>query len=420
VNTKAILAATIQRACQLAVAPPQGPTFVSIPIEFLLTETSDAGPPSALPSQPCADPQGVDELASMLVGAENPIIISEEAGRSAATVQKLVELAELLGCPVVETRSTTFLNFPRNHPLHGGFDPQEYLPEADAVFLLSTVLPWHSRSAGPRAGAKIAVLDPNPLHAELPFWSYPLDLCLVGELRASLASLVDRVESRPGDLGARNRRAESWRNRSQGRRQRWEEEALSLKNQQPIDTRWAVYELGRSLPANAAVVEETITHRAAVHRYLDRLAPGSFFAGCTGGLGTGLATALGVKVATPERTVVAVIGDGSFNYNPALAALGFAQEYAKPILIVLLNNSGYLSMKTGLRSYYPSGWAMRTETFIGTSITPSPDYAAIAGAFGGHGEKVEEPAAIGDALERGLEAVDRGRIALIDIRLDPK
>jgi thiamine pyrophosphate-dependent acetolactate synthase large subunit-like protein len=418
-NAKEILPATIQRACQLAVSAPKGPAFVSMPVEFLFSRmTSDAPASSVLPLQPAVESGRIEELATLLAEAKNPIIITEEAGRSTAVVEQLVAVAELLGAPVVETRSTTFGNFPRNHPLHGGFDPREHLQEADVVFLLGAMAPWHPPSAGPGSKAKIIALDENPLHTELPFWGYPLDLCLSGDLEGSLALLLEKLKSRISpDDSTRAGQMEQWRELSVQRRQAWKEEALALKGHKPIDTRWAVYELSQVIPADAIVVEETITHRLAIHRYLDALKPGSFFAGCTGGLGTGLGTALGVKVAASQRPVVMLIGDGAFNYNPVLAALGFSQEYGLPVLIVLFNNLGYLSQKSGVPRYYPEGWSVRTNTFVGTSTTPSPDYAAIARAFGGYGEKVEEPGDVRGAFQRGLKAIAAGQVALIDIRL---
>jgi len=420
-NNKAILPATIQRACQLAMASPKGPVFVSLPMEFLFDKTtSDTLLSQALPLHAPANPQGIKELATLLAEAKNPIIITEESGRCIAIVERLVEIAELLGSPVIETRSTTFGNFPRNHPLHGGFDPREYLEEADMVFLLGAVAPWHPSSAGPRSGAKVAVLDENPLHAEIPYWGFQVDLCLTGEIEGSLTHLLEQLKKQVSSNGSgRANRTELWNKRFQERKESWREEALALEEHKPIDTRWAVYQLSQVLPADAMVVEETITHRLAVHRYLDALKPGSYFAGCTGGLGTGLGCALGVKVAAPKRPVIFLIGDGSFNYNPALSALGFSQEYEMPILIVLMNNRGYKSMKAGMPRYYPEGWAVKTKNFVGTSITPSPDYAAIARAYDGYGEKVEEPGEVRGALERGLKAMAAGQVALIDIYLEP-
>ncbi len=421
VNTKAILPATIQRACQLAMAAPRGPVFVSVPMEYLFDKMTK-NPPSENGSAPAptADPEGIEELAGMLATAKNPVIISEDAGRSVAIVERIVELAELLGAPVVESRSTGYMNFPRNHPLHGGHDPQDYVREADVVFLLGALAPWHPASKGPGPEAKVAVLDENPLRAELPYWGFKVDLCLAGEIQSSLEKLLEVLRKRVSKgEPERARRAESWKSRFEERKRRWTEEALAVKTKKPIDTRWVTHELNQVLPADAMVVEETITHRLAVHRYLDRLKPGSFFAGSIGGLGTGLATALGVKAASPKRPVVCLIGDGSFNYDPALAALGVCQEHKLPILIVLFNNLGYLSQMSGVPRYFPDGWAVRTKNFVGISITPSPDYATIARAFEGYGEKVEEPGEVRPAIERGLKAVAAGQVALIDIRLQP-
>src|SRR5215467_9236613 len=122
VNAKSLLPSTIQRACQLAMGFPKGPVFVSLPM---------------------ADPSSIDELAALLAGAKNPVIITEEAGRSVSVVEKLVELAELLGAGVVESRASSYVNFPRTHPLHAGFEPQEFLQEADVIFLLGVIAPWH-------------------------------------------------------------------------------------------------------------------------------------------------------------------------------------------------------------------------------------------------------------------------------------
>lgn len=90
-----------------------------------------------------------------------------------------------------------------------------------------------------------------------------------------------------------------------------------------------------------------------------------------------------------------------------------------PMLVIIFNNHGYLSQKSGVPKYYPKGWAMQAKKFVGTSIMPQPDYAAIARAFDGYGEKVEDPQEVRPALERGLKAVANGQLALIDLWLDP-
>lgn len=421
VNTKTILPSTIQRACRLAMGAPRGPVFVSVPMEYLFEKmTKDLPADRGEAPGATADPKGIEELADMLAGAKNPVIVTEDSGRTAKSVECLVEIAELLGCAVVETRSTGALNFPRTHPLHSGFDPKEVLQGSDAIFLLAVIAPWHPASVTPSAGAKVAVLDENPLRIEIPYYGYQADLCLTGEVESSLEHLLAALRKRVSSGAAqRKQRAEELRAKNEARRKKWREDALALANTKPMDTRWVAHEISQVLPADAMVVEETITHRLAVHRYLDSLKPGSFFAGCIGGLGTGLSTALGVKAGNPKRPVVCLIGDGSFNYDPVPAAFGAAQEHNLPFLTIMFNNQGYLSQKSGVPKYYPDGWAVKTNNYSGLHIVPCPDYATIVKAFDGYGEKVEEPGEVRKAVERGLRAVAGGQVALIDVRLKP-
>jgi len=421
VNTKSILPATIQRACRLAMAGPRGPVFVSLPMEHLFdTMTRDVA--SGLGSAPLAtaDPDGIRQLADMLAGAKQPVIVAESAGRTTAAVNCLVEIAELLGCPVVETRSTGNINIPRKHPLHAGYDPTAAVAGCDVIFLVSVIAPWHPASVTPSPGAKVATLDENPHRIELPFHGFRSDLCLAGEIGSSLERLRDELRSRidKGDA-ARRTRAEELKAKNDARRRKWREEAEALAGENPMDTRWVAHELSQVLPADAMVVEETITHRLAVHQYLDNLQPGSFFAGCTGGLGTGLSTALGVKTANPGRPVICLIGDGSFNYDPVPAVYGAAQEHNLPFLTIMFNNQGYLSQKTGVPRYYPDGWAVKTGNYSGLHIAPCPEYSKIIEAFGGYGERVDDPGEVRKAFGRGLDALRKGQSALIDVRLKP-
>ncbi|MGH7313926.1 MAG: thiamine pyrophosphate-dependent enzyme, partial [Candidatus Rokuibacteriota bacterium] len=422
-NTPAILPGAIQRACQLAVAAPPGPVFVSVPMEYLL-ETMTTGAPAAasFAREPAAAPEAIDALAEALTGAVRPVIVTEEAGRNVRAVAHLVALAELLGAPVVEGWHPGYVNFPRTHPLYAGVGPSAhvaaYLKDADLAFLVGAVAPWHPPSLAPGPGTKVVVLADNPFRPQLPFWGYRSDLVATGGLESSLALLLERVRERIAP-GKRADAIERWQRRHQKQRDARHAEALAAAARKPLDTRWVAHELNQVLPADAVVVDETITHRLDIHRFLDRLEPGRFFAGCYGGLGTGLGTALGVKAAAPDRTVVTLIGDGAFNYNPVLAALGASQEHRMPILIVLFDNSGYLSQKSGVVRHYPEGWAVQSNTFAGTSIAPRPDYPAIARAFGGHGELVEAPSQVRAALERGLQAVASGQTALVAMALQP-
>ena len=111
----------------------------------------------------------------------------------------------------------------------------------------------------------------------------------------------------------------------------------------------------------------------------------SFFRGF-GGLGQGLGTALGVKLAARSGPVVLLVGDGGFLYNPAIQALGASKEHDLPILIVIFNNKGYMAMQKGHVHHYPDGAAENAHMHLGSRFNGF-DYDALGAHFGLHGER---------------------------------
>ena len=397
-NASLILPQTVQRACQLATDSPRGPVFLSVPIEHLMETLAQRLPvPTALPSPGAADPAALEALAQALAAAESPLIITEEAGRDPAAVRSLAALAEALGAPVVEAWQPYYLNFPRDHPLYGGVVPDiaPLVESSDAVLLAEAVAPWHPPSALGK-NTKIYAVGEDPLRSQLPYWGFRADMVVPGELRTTLDGLLERISPR-------SRREKIVR----------QVEPASAA----MSDAWIGQELNEALPGDAIVVNETITHRLELLRRLTKLQPGGFYESSFGGLGVGLSTALGVKHAHPGRPVAVTIGDGAFHYNPVPAALGAGQELGLPLLVVLFDNAGYLSQKTDVVNYFPQGAAVRSGRFAGTGITPRPDYAKLAQAYGGYAEKVERPQDVRAALQRGLEQQSEGRLALIHMVL---
>ncbi|HEU4353143.1 MAG TPA: thiamine pyrophosphate-dependent enzyme [Burkholderiales bacterium] len=405
-----LLAPTVQRACQLALSAPRGPVFLSVPIEHLLNDVSMELPTASLPAPPAPDPAALDALAGKLAAARNPIIITEEAGRDRSAVDALVRLAETLGAPVFDAWQPYYFNFPREHPLYGGV-VNDAVPECDAVVLVDAVLPWHPPSAV--KNIRVFVLGEDPLRSKLPYWGFRTDAVIPGELRTSLIGLAAR-------LGKNSPRSNSrWREKRKSERDALRAAARAAGTEPHITTAWVAHSLNELLPRDAILVDETITHRLDLVRLVERLGPGGFYEASFGGLGMGLGVALGVKQADPARTVVCTIGDGAFHYNPVPASLGAAQEHRLPIFVILFNNAGYLSQKADVAKYYPQGHAVKTGRVAGTSIAPAPDYAALARAYGGVGERVEAPDEVRAALQRGFDAIAHGRLALLDLVLKP-
>lgn len=119
----------------------------------------------------------------------------------------------------------------------------------------------------------------------------------------------------------------------------------------------------------------------------------------------------------PDRLVVAALGDGSFFYNPVISCYGLCQEYDLPILTVIYNNHGYASQQGALEKFYPEGFGARDDHRWATSIKPRPEYAKLAEVFGGWGQAVNHPSEIVPAIRKGIEAVNEGKPAIVDVAL---
>lgn len=162
------------------------------------------------------------------------------------------------------------------------------------------------------------------------------------------------------------------------------------------------------------VVDETITHSRVVKRHVQTAAPDSYFY-VQGGLGQGIAVALGVKLAAQERPVALTIGDGALAYNPVIPSYDASKAYELPLLIVVFNNRVYKSMNLNHRRFYPEGAAAETGEWLGTDLHRLPRLAAFAEPFGMHTETVDAPDALAPALERALKAVSEGTTAVVDV-----
>jgi acetolactate synthase-1/2/3 large subunit len=410
---------SVYRGCQIARSAPAGPVFVSVPSELL--QRSGAGSARPYPvttgTEPClAD---LKEAAGQLVRARRPIIIAERAGKKPGAVASLVELAEMLSIPVFESSLPYAASFPKDSPLYMGVGVAGALRESDLVLVVNSVTPWYPPAAGPPEGARVIFLDEAPLHERLPFWGYRADTVITADTGRALAALADLVR---GELGegeapaAVRERRRHWQARHEEMTAQLEREALAGRGARPIDVRWFLHQARQSLPGDAIVLDETLTHTRFIHQYLAE--PGRYIKSAYGGLGVGMGEALGVRLAAPDRPVVLMIGDGSFNYNPALAALGLGQEYRLPVFIMVFDNGGYMAMRFGYQRLYPHGAGVSQGKFLGTDITPAPDYVKIAEAFGAYGERLEDPADIQAAIGRGLRQTEQGRTALLDVALE--
>jgi acetolactate synthase I/II/III large subunit len=137
-----------------------------------------------------------------------------------------------------------------------------------------------------------------------------------------------------------------------------------------------------------------------------RVRPGAFYAHSPAGcLGWGVGAALGAKLANPDRTVIAAVGDGAYIFSVPTAAHMVSAMYNLPILVVIFNNGCWGAVRKTTETLFPKGWAARTGSFPLSELTPSPAYEKTVEAHGGYGERVEDPDQVPAALRRALHAV---------------
>ncbi|MFH1003360.1 MAG: thiamine pyrophosphate-dependent enzyme, partial [Chloroflexota bacterium] len=145
---------------------------------------------------------------------------------------------------------------------------------------------------------------------------------------------------------------------------------------------------------------------------------GTMFDKLGSGLGWGLGAALGAKLAAPDKTVVTLVGDGSFNFGCPISTLWAAHCNRAPFLCVVFNNGGYMAPKMHHRQAYgPDSYLEKGDVAIGSDFVSPPDYAAIARACHAHAETVDDPSAIRAALKRALKQVRAGQAALLDVKI---
>ena len=404
-------------AGELAQRTPAGPVYMGVPIE---TMGQPWEPPPDLRDAPPAPKTtaalgDIEAVAEMLVSSKRPAIMAEMAGRDPAAHAALIELAELLAIPVVEGRWSMFANFPKDHPLHQGFHRPALIDEADLVLTLACAAPWYPPSAGPKK-ARLVAIDETPFRPAMVYQPNLAEIFLEGDTAATLQLLIDAVRAAGIDESAVADRQKHWASAHEVRitaERAIEAEAAEKDTISPIALCAA---LSAAAPDDVIYMDETITHRGAVLNHLKSGGPQSYFR-AHGGLGQGLGMALGAKLAAPERTVISVMGDGTFMYNPVVQSLALSQHEDLPILIVVFNNSGYAAMRGNHRDYYPDGVGAANDIWPGHPVTDF-DYAELVQPFGGFGLRVEKMAELPAALDEALEAVAGGRTAILNVLVD--
>ena len=397
----------VRRAAKVALTPPTGPVFISLPGDVLDAEADlEMGKPTRVDACVRPSDEALAQLAAKLLAAKNPVILAGQEIANHDAFAEAAELAELLGAAVYQQPIPYCAQFPSAHPAYLGAltrsqkQVHALLEPYDLMLCLGADL------------LRMSVYSPSaPLPENLPVvhiseraWelgkNYPTELALCANVKETLHALLPllRAQRSSAQAAAAKARLAALKARNwSAQREQARSEIMRAAQTKPIDPRYLMLALSETLPPNAIVVEEALTSSTALPGLLELRDRRSYYGLASGGLGFGMPGAVGISLAQPGRPVAAVIGDGSVMYG--VQALWTAAHLKLPVTYVITNNRSYRILKERLIS-------MRsTDRFTGMDIRdPAIDYTGLAHSLGVAAERVTDPQAIAPALKGALES----------------
>jgi acetolactate synthase-1/2/3 large subunit len=422
VRVAAAMKQLVARAFQFARSDPKGPVYLTGAREIMEAAAPEAriDPAQWKPVAPGAlSPESAAEVAQALALARAPLVVTSFLGRNPLAVAALVRLCETLGVGVLES-VPNYVNFPHGNELYQGNqwnEPRQNvaLAEADVVLVIDSDVPWIPTSSAPNAGALIYHIDVDPLKMQMPLWyisareRFAADACTaLGQIDAAL----DRMSL---DAGLVDRRRIRWVELHKVRKARLAE------REQPsglLTGEYLTAMLRSRLTLDTLIVNEGISNYQTIFDHLALDEPGAMFTSGGGSLGWNGGAAIGAKLGHPDKTVIALTGDGSYMFSVPSSVHWMARRYKTPFLTVIYNNGGWKSPRLSTLAVHPDGYASRSAD-LDMSFHPQADYAGIAAAAGGAFPRiVDDVADLEKALDECFHAVQvEGRCAVLDVRL---
>lgn len=404
----------VDRALDVATTHPRGPAYLTLPREVLAAPARQPARrlPVAAASAPHPAPDAVARLADLIAGARLPVIATSASGADERTVGLLEKLATEFAVGVVDIRPR-YHDISGHHPLHLGYAIEPMFADTDLLCFLDVDVPWTPSISEPGPGTTVVQCGPDPHFSCYPMRGHGSDLSITATTHALLEALFTELDRRRADVDdGRRERLEAFA--VIGRAKRADALAAEAAATGPITKQFMNWALAQLLDPDVTIVNEYWA-RADL---LPLTEPGSYFGPSpAGGLGWGLPAAIGLKLARPDRTVVATVGDGAYLFaNPAACHHAMAM-HDLPVLTIVCNNAEWNAVESSALSVYPSGHtAAAGELTPFARLAPAPAFAAYAEASGGRGELVTEREELVPALRRALHTVrTERRAALVDV-----
>ena len=411
----------IHRAAKTALAPPTGPVFLSLPGDILTDSADlDLGHPTRIAHGFRGDAGAIAEAAKIMARAKSPVIVAGDAVPQGNALRELVDFAEALAAPVYDEGMATRAMFPSSHPLYRGalvrlpaairgMLVQHDLLVSIGADLFTLSLPDDVESMP--EGMPVIHLDTNPWELGK---NYPAKVAILGEPKTTLPEMTQALRAaRSGaDMDAVAKRLEHARAEGTSSLARLNATADALSERHPIHPLALMQAIGRIVPANTVIIDETVSSGANLRRFLKSDDPQSFFGMRGGGIGWGLPAAIGAKIALPDRPLVALIGDGSAMYT--IQGLWTAARENLRMVFVIINNYSYRILKQ--RTNAMKGLAAQTDSYVGMDLDrPRVDFVSVARGLGLTAYRATSLSEMRDMLETALA---HDGPTLLDVEVD--
>ena len=401
--------AAFMRAYAVALQPPAGPVFLSIPLDDWDAECPIPLAVRSVASRVAPDPARLAEFAQALVAAENPaLVLGSDVARGDGWHQA-VALAEKVGVKVWAAPSSERPPFPEDHPLYAGGLPfaqgllSEKLAGHDLVLVIgASVFRYYPWVPGPYLpeGARLLHITSDPDESGRA----PVGDSLIGDAVLAIEALTTMVPQRSTQIAVERLK------HGMAPHPPIEASVDDPGDDEKMTARQLFRVLRSASPADTVLVEETPSNLADLHAEWPITQPDSFYAFASGALGWDLPAAVGVALAERDsgrnRPVLAVIGDGSMQYS--VQAIYTAAQQELPLVVVVPANSEYAILKA-------FGELENSPNVPGLDI-PGIHPAILAEGYGAVGVIASTPAQVRDEL---AQAWDRKGPTLIEVPIDP-
>ncbi len=411
----------IHRAVKTALAPPMGPVFLSLPGDILTDSADlDLGAPSRVATGIRGDASAIAQAAAIIAKSQSPVIVAGDCVPQGNALQELVAFAEAVGAPVYDEGMASRAMFPSSHPLYRGALVR--LPEAirgvlnqhDLLVsigadLFTLSLPGDVESLP--EGYPVIHLDTDPWQLAK---NYPENVSILGDPKATLPELTAAIRQARSAAESEDAIKRLAHAKAEGISSLHKLHSLAdaMAERHPIHPLALMQTIGRLLPGDAVVIDETISSGTGLRRFLKSDDAQSFYGLRGGGIGWGLPAAIGVKLALPDRPVVALIGDGSAMYS--IQGLWTAARENLQMVFIIINNYSYRILKQ--RTNAMRGLAAQTDNYVAMDLDrPRVDFVSVARGLGLTAHKATTLSDLGDLLKVALA---HDGPTLIDVEVD--